>query len=356
MANIMERLTADNKIAYTARIRVKGFPQQTATFARKTDARLWAQKTEASIRVGKYFSQAESKRHTFSDLAARYIKTALGNKSPKVRIQYQQQLKKWCEMIGDRSLAEINPAVISECREKLSEEKTHLGKIRSSASINRYMAVLSSIFSVAVREWQWVEENPVKKIKKLKESEGRNRFLSEDEIDRLIKACRGSRNKNLLLVVVLSLSTGARQMEIWGLKWREVDLNEGTATLIETKNSQIRVVPIQSYALELMREKSRFRRIETNLVFPSTVDPQKPFDFRKAWKAALRKALIDDFRWHDLRHSAASYLAMNGASIREIAEILGHKTLQMSMRYAHLTENHSKSLVKAMNEKMFRKY
>ena len=259
-------------------------------------------------------------------------------------------------MIGDRSLAEINPAVISECREKLSEEKTHLGKIRSSASINRYMAVLSSIFSVAVREWQWVEENPVKKIKKLKESEGRNRFLSEDEIDRLIKACRESRNKNLLLAVVLSLSTGARQMEIWGLKWREVDLNEGTATLIETKNSQIRVVPIQSYALELMREKSRFRRIETNLVFPSTVDPQKPFDFRKAWKAALRKAEIDDFRWHDLRHSAASYLAMNGASIREIAEILGHKTLQMSMRYAHLTENHSKSLVKAMNEKMFRKY
>ena len=145
-------------------------------------------------------------------------------------------------------------------------------------------------------------------------------------------------------------------MEIWGLKWREVDLNEGTATLLETKNSQIRVVPIQSYALELMREKSRFRRIETNLVFPSTVDPQKPFDFRKAWKAALRKALINDFRWHDLRHSAASYLAMNGASIREIAEILGHKTLQMSMRYAHLTESHSKSLVKAMNEKMFRKY
>ena len=356
MANIMERLTADNKIAYTARIRVKGFPQQTATFARKTDARLWAQKTEASIWEGKYFSQAESKKHTFSDLATRYIKTAIGNKSPKVRIQYQQQLKKWCEMIGDRSLAEINPAVISECREKLSEEKTHLGKIRSSASINRYMAVLSSIFSVAVREWQWVEENPVKKIKKLKESEGRNRFLSEDEIDRLIKACRESKNKNLLLAVVLSLSTGARQMEIWGLKWREVDLNEGTATLIETKNSQIRVVPIQSYALELMREKSKFMRIETNLVFPSTVDPQKPFDFRKAWKAALRKAQIDDFRWHDLRHSAASYLAMNGASIREIAEILGHKTLQMSMRYAHLTENHSKSLVKAMNKKMFRKF
>ena len=89
MANIMERLTADIKIAYTARIRVKGFPQQTATFARKTNVRLWAQKTEASIREGRYFSNTESKKHTFSDLAARYIKTALGNKSPNFRIQYQ---------------------------------------------------------------------------------------------------------------------------------------------------------------------------------------------------------------------------------------------------------------------------
>ena len=91
-------------------------------------------------------------------------------------------------------------------------------------------------------------------------------------------------------------------------------------------------------------------------MFPSTVDPHKPFDFRKAWASALRRADIQNFRWHDLRHSAASYLAMNGASTREIAEILGHKTLQMSMRYAHLTENHSTSLVRAMNEKMFGKY
>ena len=79
------------------------------------------------------------------------------------------------------------------------------------------------------------------------------------------------------------MSTGARQMEIWGLKWPEVDLNKGIAKLVETKNRQIRVVPIQGYALELMRLRSKVRRIDTSLVFPSTVDPQKPFDFRKAW-------------------------------------------------------------------------
>ena len=299
MPNIMERLTADNRTMYTARVRIKGYPQQTATFSRKTDA---------NILEGRYFSQAESKKHTFADLAQRYIKKVVGNKSAKVQVQYKQQLSKWCSMIGNHSLAEITPAVISQCREKLTEEPTHLRKTRTSASINRYMAVLSSVYTVAVREWQWVEENPVKKIKKLNEPEGRNRFLSEEEIDRLVQACRESKNKNLLLAVVLSLSTGARQMEIWGLRWADVDLKAGKATLRETKNRQTRSLSIQAYALELVKQKSKVRRIDTDLVFPSTIDPKKPFDFRKAWTAALKKSKVADFRWHDLRHSAASYL------------------------------------------------
>ena len=124
----------------------------------------------------------------------------------------------------------------------------------------------------------------------------------------------------------------------------------------ETKNRQTRSVPIQGYALELMKQKSRVRRIDTDFVFPSTVDPQKPFDFRRAWEAVLRKAEIDDFRWHDFRHSAGSYLAMNGASVRDIAEILGHKILQMVIRYSHLTEKHFTSVIRVLNEKMFGKY
>ena len=145
-------------------------------------------------------------------------------------------------------------------------------------------------------------------------------------------------------------------METWSLRWRDIDLDTGKAITRETKNKQTRVIPIQSYALELMRKKSKVRRIDTDLVFPSTVDPQKPFDFRKSWESVLREAEIKDFRWHDLRHSAGSYLAMNGASLRDIAEILGHKTLEMAMRYSHLTEAHSASVVKSMNEKMFENY
>ena len=259
-------------------------------------------------------------------------------------------------MIGQLALADITPVLISECRDKLTNEVTTRGRLRSLASVNRYIAALSSAYSVAVREWQWVDENPVVKLGRLKEAKGRERLLAEEELGRLLEATKQSANKDLHTAVVLSLSTGARKMEIWGLRWRDVDLNDGKATLRETKNRQTRSVPIQGYALELMKQKSRVRRIDIDLVFPSTVDPQKPFDFRRAWEAVLRKAEIDDFRWHGLRHSAGSYLAMSGASVRDIAEILGHKTLQMAMRYSHLTEKHSASVVRVMNEKMFGKY
>ena len=356
MANIQTRTTTDNRIMYTARIRIKGYPHQTATFSRITDAKQWAQKTESLIMEGKYFSQVEAKRHTFADMVERYIKTVLPSKSAKVKSQYAQQLRKWSSWLGEISLDKITTALIVEHRDKLAIEKTPQGSCKSAATVNRYLAALSSVFSVAIKEWQWVEENPVKKIGKFKENKGRERFLSPGEIELLLKTCRESGKKDLHLAVVLALSTGARRMETWSLRWKDIDLNAGKAIIRETKNKRTRIIPIQSYALELMRQKSKIRRIDTDLVFPGTVDPSKPFDFRKSWESVLRKAGIKDFRWHDLRHSAGSYLAMNGASSREIAEILGHKTLQMAMRYSHLSEGHSASVVKSMNDKMFEKY
>ena len=142
MANIMERLTADNKVKYTARVRVKAFPQQTARFDRKIDAKLWMQKTEAEISEGKYSSQAKSKKHNFEDLAQRYIKTILKTKSPKVQVQYKQQLGKWCSMIGEITLDQITPSLLSDCRDKLSDEITTRGQLRTNAGVNRYMACL----------------------------------------------------------------------------------------------------------------------------------------------------------------------------------------------------------------------
>jgi integrase len=121
------------------------------------------------------------------------------------------------------------------------------------------------------------------------------------------------------------------------------------ATLHETKNGEHRVLPLAGPAPDLLRERSRVRRIDTDLVFPGRLHPNKPVDLRTPFETALKVARTEDFHWHDLRHTAASYLAMNGASLAEIAEVLGHKTLAMVKRYAHLSAAHTAGVVERMN-------
>ena len=247
--------------------------------------------------------------------------------------------------------------MIAECRDKLASEITLRGKPRSPATVNRYMAALSIALTTAVKEWGWLEDRPMRKVTKPKESRGRVRFLSDDERIRLLKACKESSSLYLYPVVVLALSTGMRQGEIMGLTWDAVDLIQGRAILHETKNGERRAVAIAGHALEVLKELNKVRRIDSNFLFPPKQNtPQKlhkPIDLRTPWETAVRKAELEDFHFHDLRHSAASYLAMNGASLAEIAEVLGHKTLQMVKRYAHLSEGHTARVVASMNDKIF---
>jgi len=137
------------------------------------------------------------------------------------------------------------------------------------------------------------------------------------------------------------------------LRWQQVDLAGAMIRLEVTKNGERRALPLAGHALELVKERAKVRRIDTDLLFPSKVNPAQPIDLRTPWETALKQAGIDDFRWHDLRHSAASYLAMNGATLAEIAEVLGHKTLAMVQRYAHLSEQHTAAVVARMNERIF---
>ena len=151
---------------------------------------------------------------------------------------------------------------------------------------------------------------------------------------------------------MLSLSTGIRQGELLRLTWADIDFDRGVIVLHETKSGERRAVPLAGRALAVMQELSKVRRIDTPLVFPGK-RPDRSMDVRTSWEYALRGADIENFRWHDLRHCTASYLAMNGASLAEIAEVLGHKTLQMVKRYAHLSEQHTAGVVASMNEKIF---
>ena len=338
-------------LSYRVEVRLKGFPPQRATFKRLTDARKWGQHTEAAIREGRYFKTAESRKHTFAELVDRFVSDTLPTKSSHASKTQKAQMLWWKGQLGSYVLGDVTPALITECRDKLLSEVTRTGRLRTPATVVRYMAALSHAFTVCINEWGWMEDNPIRKVKKPVEPRGRVRFLSDEERERLLKACNESENVYLYPVVLLAISTGMRQGEIMNLSWGSIDLNSKRITLNDTKNGEIRVVPLVGKSLDVITEYSKVKRIDTQLLFPSKVDATKPIDLRAPWSDVLKISGIENFRFHDLRHTAASYLAMSGATLTEIAEILGHKTLSMVMRYAHLTEGHTSSVVERMSEK-----
>jgi len=351
MASIKELPDKDGKPRYHVQIRIKGSPPQYGSFKRKTDAERWIQQTEAAIREGRHFKTTAAKKHTLGQLIDRYMSDVLPTKK-KCEQRQGAQLLWWKKQIGCYLLSDITPALIAEQRDRLLKGITKRGRLRSPSTVVRYMAALSHAFTIAVKEWGWVEDSPLRKVTKPKEPRGRVRFLDEEERVKLLQACKESTNSYLYIIVMFALSTGMRQAEILNLKWSDVDFEKERVILQETKNGEIRQVAIVGHALELLKQLDRFRRIDSNYLFPGRFS-RKPIDIRSAWETAVKKAEIANLRFHDLRHSCASYLAMNGASLAEIAEVLGHKTLSMVKRYAHLSETHVTGVITRMNEKIF---
>jgi len=351
MAYIQERKAQDGKTTYRVQIRLKGFPTTTASFDRKTDAKRWAQQTKAAMREGRYFRTSEAKKHTVADLVDRYIENVIPTK-PKNAKACSAQLLWWKEQIGHCLLADVTPALVAEHRDQLLKDTTVRGKQRSPATVVRYLAALSHAFTVAVKEWGWLEDSPMRKVTKPKEPRGRVRFLSDEERKSLLTACEESSNLFLYPVVVLALSTGMRQGEIMSLRWEDVDLFKGRIVLHETKNGERRVVPLCGHALNLLQQFKQEAARDLGLLFPGK-NPETPVDLRFPWEKALQAAGIKNYRFHDNRHSCASYLLAQKATLAEIAEVLGHKTLQMVKRYAHLSEAHASRVVEQMNASIF---
>lgn len=270
----------------------------------------------------------------------------LPTKAARTQPAQRHQLEWWTEELGAYTLADCTPALLADARDKLVKQA-------SGSTANGCLAILSHAFTVAWKEWGWIDHNPVWAVTKPKEPRGRVRFLSDEEHERLLEACRASSSPWLYPAVVLTLSTGMRASEVFGLTWDRLDLKRGRILLEETKNGERRVLPLTGLAHELLTRHSKVRRLDTNLVWPSRRDSSRPVSHRNVWLQALKAAEIEDFRFHDLRYSAASYMLMNRASIAELAEVLGHKALQMVKRYSHLSESHARGIVERMNKAVF---
>ena len=366
LATIVEKKGSEG-VSYKAIIRLSGRPLRVRTFKTKTQAKLWAQAEETRMREGEVRDVGkEARLHTVAELIDAYARDVLSTKAPNTQRNEATFYRSWKERIGECTLAQITPEIISSHLSALASEivvrqpKGRLPAKRSKQTMKHYRNTLDRVFQQGV-EWRWLGANPLERVPRItKINNQRIRFLDGNELDRLLQSCRQSHQSYLYPIVVFALSTGARKSEITGLTVRDIDLENGLATFRRTKNAETRRVHISITLRQVLVEQ--IERLDlfygegfkgTRWLFPNA-DGSGPIDVRAAWEAARERAGIEDFRFHDLRHTAASYLAMNGATLIEIATVLGHRTLQMVQRYAHISERHTAEVVERMNKRMFK--
>jgi integrase len=352
MATIRKYEKEDGSETYHAEVRLKGYPPQRASFRTRTLAKKWVQDTESSIRDGRHFRTAEAKKHTVKDLIDRFTGQWL-SQFPHRIVRQTAYLAWWKDRLGHLLLADLTPSILAEARDVLLAEKTPRDTIRNPSTVNRYIAAFSRALTIAVKEWGWLDDTPMRKVSKPAEGNGRNRLLGLEEKERLLHVCKGSLNPHLYPIVSLALLLGMRFGEIVGLKWENIDYANRLITLEKTKNGDARILPLTPVVEEIL--KLCFRTdIAHGLVFKpsSPTNRSGVVDIRNAFIKALKQANIQNFRFHDLRHAAASYLAMNGATQGELMTILGHKSPSMTRRYAHYSQKHVATLLEKMHNSL----
>lgn len=216
---------------------------------------------------------------------------------------------------------------------------------RAISTVNRYLSLVHVMFTKAV-EWGFADEEICKRVHKIKLLKGekkRIRFLTEKESDKLITACA----PHLAPIVTIAIHTGMRKSEILRLTWKQVDFKSGYITLYETKNSEERQVPInQTVRKTLKKIPQHISNPHVFFYFGEEIQ-----DIKKSFATACDNAKIKDFHFHDLRHTFASWLVMKGVDLRTVMELLGHKSLKMVLRYAHLAPDHKSKAVSVLDRK-----
>jgi len=329
MATI-QRVKNKKGYSYRAIVRNIGLKEVSKTFPNRQLANQFIYKME-SDRQARALYGGQNSNKLFYEIANDYLKYEYRGCRPK---QQEYMTNYWREMLGDKMISDITTTDVIRGMEALPNRL-------SNATKNRYKAIISVIFSYALRRYN-LTHNPVQNIRSMRENNHRVRYLSNNERKRLYEGCKASNWTKLYLLILMAITTGARKGELMNLKWSDIDLDRQTAYVETTKNGLPKVMPLID---EVVVELSRFIGQESELIFNSKIKTNKPYEFYKLWKKALKFAEIEDFRFHDLRHSCASYLAQSGASLLEIADVLGHKQISVTKRYAHLCIEHKSSLI-----------
>lgn len=335
MASFIKRKNKDGTYSWRALVRLKGFPTLCKSFDRKQEAEDWARDTESSIKQGRYNFSTTNTHYTFEDLVRRYESDG-HLEHLKSAYSMRLHLAHWVKRFKGYSLVHLTPELIGKERKLLAQTPSIKGGvILSPSTTNRYMANLSSILSYAARDLRWIQENPCRCIRKLKEAPGRDRTLSVDEATRLLESCRQSKNMYIYAIVLMALSTGMRQGEILALNWSDIDFENSLTHIRTSKNGRPRSAAISPPLLTELKRIHTLREPQKPLAFASRT-AFGILDIKKAFAEACKRANITGFKFHDMRHTFSTMAAGLGASQLVLKAGTGHQTLQMLDRYIHL--------------------
>ena len=284
--------------------------------------------------------------YTLAELADCYMACYDGHDEGQGR-----RLRFFVEHLGDRLAHELDPDEIQDALDALmARGKVHniggrikdgkpvlTGKPLAASTFNRYRSTLQACLTWAKKKRLMPKgwTNPVNETEQLREKNARVRYLTTAEYERLVKVAKVSTWPKLPLLIKLAVTTGARKSSLLGLRWQDIDLDSGRAHIEQTKNGEpFTLVLLESIVAELKALRGKAK--DTDLVFCGTRRPDRVAKFYAVWRATLATAKIEGACFHTLRHTHASWLAQQGASLLAIADSMNHKSLSMTRRYSHL--------------------
>lgn len=308
----------------------------------KRRAELVLAKRKTDIKEQKYFPTPEGYAWTVNQLFDRYEEYSKVTKKPSTCTSDGYLLPRLRQVFGELLLKDVTPDKVNIY---LEEQLRHY----SPSTCRYHLSLLKHAFNVAVHKWKILRENPLRDVRlPVKVQNERKRYLTPQEIDRLLSVCP----VHLKRLILTALHTGMRKGEIVTLRWEQVYSEQRFVLLSDTKNGEGRPVPLNATMIDLLKEIQAEQRqigVTSPFVFvnPNTSKPYRR-DSDTAWQTALRNAKLSDVHFHDLRHTTASHLRMQGVDMLTLQELLGHKDGRMTKRYAHADSAHRLAAVAAL--------
>jgi integrase len=349
-----------NGTSYQARIRIKGYHEITQTFKLKSEAQAWAEPIEQQMKNGTYketpteisINDNQIKLVYVSDLI-NYFRTEIAPKRYSYSEKYNVMYEWWEDKIGKIKVRELSASILSSCKQALITEKITVGTrttTRSNNTINKYLMCMSAVLTYAANELELIDMNPMSKIRSMSKPRKDPRFLSDEEIKAFSSGCQ----KHSLMIYIfflIALKTGGRFNEVRHLEVKDLDFLNNRVYFLNTKNKTHRAVHLDATTLGLIEKYMESKKIKSGYIFANDKKGIQLYEIKGVLNQIIKDAGIKNFRIHDIRHTTASIMAQNGATLLEIAEVLGQKSLTVTRNYSHLTRKHTEELLASIMDK-----